>query len=180
MTNSDPIVRSATEADLEYMTGIGTSERKNVGFLPKQAYADYVLSKHAAVVVANDDPVGFMLFGSHGKHHLVRTPGTVPIMLCVVQPDARRILHGTSLVEYLLNHPATTHAATIALWCREDLPANKFWQELGFTPNGRRLRHRIRKPSIMHNRWIMPIAAPIAAQLELPFTMTTEDCSKTE
>jgi len=132
--------------------------RKNsecLGFLPQQRVEEYDERGQLWLAYENDDPAGYLLFG-HGHP-------TLRIYQACVQYDARRREHGLGLVARLIRHATAKGYEAIALRCRENLDANAFWREAGFTLCGQVLGGRRR--GRMLNRWVFFLPSP---QMRLP------------
>jgi len=121
-----------------------------LGWLPAVAYDNYHLKGRIVVLFNNDDLVGFCLHSDDGFE--------LRCLQVWVRRDARLILHGRALVDWLNNSAHEKGLKNLRLWCAVDLEANFFWQALGFTytcwrwgrtVNGRR-----------HALWRRPVTPP--------------------
>lgn len=130
---------------IDYLQG---KDRNALGFLPMIALQQAVSLGRVFLCIENDEPAGYVIHGpakTHGKIYQV----------CVAQ-DARRIEHGTALVEAVRSVMIAGKAEDLTLHCAEDLAANRFWKELGFAQTGTRCKRADGKR--MQNRY----------QIELP------------
>ena len=80
-----------------------------------------------------------------------------------IQYDAQRRLHGAALVGRLINKAEAEGYDRISCWVADDIPANDFWQAMGFRMMGEREggKHRKRK----HNAWVYWCHRPAQGQL---------------
>lgn len=123
-------------------------DRNALGFLPFIALQQAVDLGRVFLCLENDEPAGYVIHGpakTHGKIYQV----------CVAD-DARRIEHGTALVEAVRSVMIAGKAHDLTLHCAEDLTANTFWRALGFAHTGQRCKRQDRRR--MQNRY----------QIELP------------
>lgn len=95
-----------------------------LGFLPVAAYWQANDAGRLLVLYNNGDAVGQLVWGMRSD--------TVQVYQIWVRHDARQILHGRALIDSLEDLLAPARPLRICLWCAEDLPANLFWQALGF------------------------------------------------
>jgi len=96
-----------------------------LGWFPRAAYLGCHEQGRLIVVTNNDDVVGYCV-------HNEKTAPT-RIFLTWVRKDARLILHGRALVDFVANVALQRGHNRIELWCATDLAANLFWEALGFS-----------------------------------------------
>lgn len=95
-----------------------------LGWFPRAAYEGCHEQGRLLVCLNNGDLVGYVV-------HNQRTAPT-RIFLTWVRQDARLILHGRALVDAVNDVAQRKSHTRIELWCATDLPANAFWEALGF------------------------------------------------
>ena len=134
-----------------------------IGFLPWGAYEDASRNNRLYSLFRNGDRVGFVLWSANQQRE-------IRILQIWVRKDARLIEHGRALVEHLHNtHARRLHAWQLRAWVAEDLAANLFWPQIGFSRVGWRWGPARR--SRRHNLWLRPITFQTTTPrggLELP------------
>lgn len=95
-----------------------------LGWFPRAAFLGCHEQGRLIIVTNNDDVVGYCV-------HNEKTAPT-RIFLTWVRRDARLILHGRALVDFVSDVAIRRGHNRIELWCATDLAANFFWQALGF------------------------------------------------
>jgi hypothetical protein len=135
---------------IKYINDLAKKNSEALSFIPLPRIEDYLRRGQILIQTENDDPCGFLIFGKER---------TIKVYQACIQYDARRKENGRILVDKLIALAKTKEASGISLWCAQDLDANEFWSECGFTKIKERdggLR-RGRK----HNQWIMDIYSPL-------------------
>lgn len=137
-----------TSPPLDYVESLMRQNYEAVGFLPRPRLEQYALRGQVLVETENGEPCGYLVFGKAAWPFL-------RVYQSVVQYDARRRDHGLALVARLIAIGRERGAAAISLWCADDLEANAFWREAGFSFAGQRDggKRRGRK----HNRWVLTL-----------------------
>lgn len=121
-------------AFVKFLDHLQSENRHALGFLPFEALRQAIELSRVFLCYENDMPAGYVIHGPPKRHGKI-------YQVCVAE-DARRIEHGTALIEAVravMNHG---RAHTLTLHCAEDLPANQFWRDLGFTQIGRRMKRK--------------------------------------
>lgn len=138
-----------------------------LGWMPKMAYDQALDAGRIITVWRNADLVGFIVFGIRLRE--------LKIFQTWVRKDARMIENGRALVHDLKKKATATQCVRLSLWCADDLPANQFWQRLGFTTKSWRWSpHRVRR---RHNFWSMRLSnrlfhcQPLARSDEQPWPL---------
>lgn len=108
-----------------------------LGFLPFVALETAIEQGRVIRAYENGEPCGYMIRGKIREE--------TRILQIVVADDARRIEHATALVEALKGLCNAARAHSISLHCAEDLPANQFWEAIGFQKIGKRLKNKTGK-----------------------------------
>jgi ribosomal protein S18 acetylase RimI-like enzyme len=114
-----------------------------LGFLPAEVYARAASEGRIRLLQLNNQPAAFIMHGPPLP--------TWKIYQTWVEEDARLIDQGRQLVHTLAAEGAAAGVERISLHCATDLPANHFWQQLGFT--WAELRERTTRYSRPANRW---------------------------
>lgn len=117
---------------VKFLDHLQSENSHALGFLPFEALRQAIELGRVFLCYENDDPAGYLIHGPAKKHSKI-------YQVCVAE-DARRIEHGTALVEAFHRVCLAADAHDLTLHCAEDLPANRFWQELGFEPAGQRCK----------------------------------------
>jgi hypothetical protein len=95
-----------------------------LGFIPAASYPAAIARHRLIVALENGEPAGFVLWAK--RRTKLRFHQTA------VVAELRRLKHATDIVTAALNTPEGRCARTIGLRVAHDLPANTFWQAIGF------------------------------------------------
>lgn len=128
-----------------------------LGWLPTAAIVGAHNQGRMITCWRNDDLVGHVIWGANAA--------VMRIFITWVRRDARMILHGRALTDWVQKKGESLACTRLSLWCAEDLPANLFWACLGFSNTTWRWG-RGRNPR-RHLLWHRPITS-CAQQLLLP------------
>ncbi len=161
----------------KYVHHLQNLHRSEVGFLPTVALREYQDRRQLWMARENGAPCGYLAWGSFRGQRPVRNPYDLKIIQACIDYEAQRSTHGTKLVTDLEALAILAGIETVSLWCADDLPANRFWQDLGFKHRGTRtggsalIKHR------QHRHWIKTLPVPIRspfkqAPLTLPWSPT--------
>lgn len=139
---------------VQYIEQLARSEYEAIGFIPRPRLEQYSARGQILMAQENDENAGFLVFGAGWP--------TLRVYQACIQYDARRREHGASLVQRLIAEAQRRGCYLISLWCADDLPANDFWQALGF-------RHIATRPGgvkrgRLHRQWVLSVPT---AQLSL-------------
>lgn len=133
---------------------------KSIGFVPR-AGLYYAASRGRLVTLSrNDDLVGFVLYGGRGS--------SARIYQIWVRTDARLLLHGKQLTNWVGRWGMYRGRIRVSLWCLRELPATEFWRAMGFTQSGVRCRsidtrrHQERWVREITFAWPEPVQAAIS------------------
>lgn len=110
---------------LQFCYGASRLDGNMIGWLPFAAYDKSDEQGRLLVLFNNDDLVGFVLFSPN-------LLGELRILQIWVRADARMILHGKALVQWLEDYAQQKGLHVVRLWCAIDLEANTFWRALHF------------------------------------------------
>ena len=128
--DGDLTVRTSSIMDRPLVDKLQKDNSFAVGFIQSTIWDLYVWGgkRNFTVFVCekNDDPVGYVLLtpGHSG--------GYAKIQQIVVREDARRLDYGTALLHVVKEFCEEMGRIGVTLRCRQDLPSNLFWQDLGF------------------------------------------------
>lgn len=123
-------MRQATLDDVVDVKKIADQHRHALGFLPKPVFSDSVKRHSLLVAVSEGHLVGFVRY-----NHRKRGTETAIYDICVAD-DYKRQGIGRGLVESLIDECRKNDRVSIMLRCPEDLPANQFYERIGFENNG--------------------------------------------
>jgi GNAT superfamily N-acetyltransferase len=140
--NGDLTVRTAVEADRDFIDKLQKENSYAVGFIQDTIWDKYVFGGGRNFVVficeKNDDMVGYVLL----------TPGKgaysyAKIQQIAVREDARRLDYGSALLHVVRDFCNTFSRIGVTLRCRIDLESNYFWKALGFHLYGQWMKGRV-------------------------------------
>lgn len=127
------VVREATASDWLYIQWLTRQESFALGWLPKQWF-ERVWGLHpsafrAWILIAevNNDPIGYCAVSPAFK-----PPYYGRIYQLAVQADARRYQYGTFLADVADGLVRGSGGRGTTQRCASDLPANQFWEMLGY------------------------------------------------
>jgi len=131
----DLTVRTATEADRNFIDKMQKENSYAVGFIQATVWDKYVFGGERNFVVficeKNGDMVGYVLLTPGRKAYTY-----AKIQQIAVREDARRLDYGSALVSVVQDFCNTFDRIGVTLRCRVDLESNKFWRSLGFVMYG--------------------------------------------
>lgn len=131
--------------EIQYVVSLMEKNYEAVGFIPRPRLSYYAEQGQLLMETENQDLCGYLVFGAGFPR--------LRIYQACIQYDARRREHGLNLVKRLILTALDRGAEMISLWCADDLEANTFWKEAGFTLSGK--REGGRKRGRNHNLWVM-------------------------
>jgi hypothetical protein len=122
-------VRVATMADLPFLDAMQKQHGRALGYFPTKQFEGYI--EMYAVLVAHDgaEHVGYII---SRDRYLKRDELGVVYQVCVKGGDQRKLV-GATLVREVFNRSAYG-CKLYCCWCAQDLPANYFWESMGFVP----------------------------------------------
>ena len=134
----DVAIRPATVADLPLLDRLQKRYNKELGYFPRGQYEGYL--KQDAILIAHERGevgrggrpgagVGFILYKDR---YLKRDELGVVYQLCV-DGGRQRGLVGAALLRAAFERSAYG-CRLFCCWCAQDLPANRFWEAMGFVP----------------------------------------------
>jgi N-acetylglutamate synthase-like GNAT family acetyltransferase len=156
-------VRLASEADVSDIKALADRHRGELGFNPRQRFLDSVHKGELLVALEAERVVGFARF-----HH--RRDSSTTIYEIASDIHSRGI--GRQLVEALRARCLEQGSRRIKLLCPVELPANDFYQALGFQRVGERSREGRKRPLY---EWELPVLPPRPLRFVASLTTTTHD-----
>ena len=183
----DMIIRDSIPSDLPYIRSLQKQESFALGWIPEQIMHRVWQDGHPSgkmnafsgwllLCEVNGDAVGFCFAAPAYK-----APFYGRVYQLAVQSDARRYQYGTFLADVAHELITKEGANGTTLRCAFDLPANFFWEALGYSligiiPEGagvgdspRKVRRALHKRLKLANQSLFPIEGnQQREQLELP------------
>lgn len=129
----------------KYVIDLAKKHTNELGFIPSPRIKEYIKKRRVYMEFENGEPCGYLIRGPF-------KPVTKIYQTCI-QYDAQRRRHGFALLGRLIRDATRAGVGVISLFCADDLEANKFWKQAGFTFAGKRQGGESRDR--MHNRWVM-------------------------
>jgi N-acetylglutamate synthase-like GNAT family acetyltransferase len=127
----DMRVRTATLADIPFIDQLQKQYRKELAFFKASWLEGYI--KAGNLVVAEDGASGERIgYCVYRDRYLKRDELGYVSQLCVV-PGRQRGLVGANLLKTVFER-ASYGCKLFCCWCAQDLPANRFWESMGFVP----------------------------------------------
>jgi GNAT superfamily N-acetyltransferase len=124
--NQSVEVASATIADVDQIKRIADANRQSLGFLTRGTIAAATIDGRVLIARWLGCLVGFATY----RH---RKDGQTTLLDLCVDQDSRNSGVGASLVDELLNRARVQGCQAVRLKCPRDLPANRFYEAMGFT-----------------------------------------------
>lgn len=119
-------VRVATQLDASSIKKIADANKTALGFLPKARIDEAIQQDRILMLCADRELTGFVIF----RHRKTDTQTTLSD-LCIAEAW-RGYGGGRALVEALVDNCVELGRSFIRLKCPTDLPANHFYDKLGF------------------------------------------------
>lgn len=132
-SRKDMLIRDAISADLKYIRCLQKQESFALGWIPEQIFervwqTNPKLARYSGWILlceVNLQPVGFVFCTPHSQSQYGR------IYQLAVQEDARRYEYGTFLAD-IAHQLVCKHGSGTVLRCAAELPANHFWEMIGW------------------------------------------------
>src|SRR3954471_13343535 len=122
-------VRVAVMEDLPFLDALQKRHSKALGYFPTKQFEGYIAMGGVLIAQAGSAAVGYVI---SRDRYLKRDELGVIYQLCVA-PGEQRKLVGAALVREVFERSAYG-CRLYCCWCAQDLPANRFWQSMGFLP----------------------------------------------
>jgi len=167
MNADDLDFRLAETHDLAFVVDLERKNKESLGFLPKMAIEERILSSTVILGRLNCEPFGYLLYDTRGRD--------VNVLQACIQYDARRKLYGATMYQWALTK---WQADFVRLKCAADLESNLFWREMGLScvavvDGGKR---RGRKINVWHH-YLVP---QLITTSVTPAFQKREDCRDIE
>ncbi len=120
-----------------------------IGWLPTKVYDVRENAGDISALHRNGDCVGWVMATPS------RSRGVMKVYQIWVRPDARIIEHGRALMLHVAQRAEKNHCYQIEAWVAHDLPANLFWESIGFTRKN--WRHGKGRNNRIHWRWCVEL-----------------------
>lgn len=144
-------IHRATQDDAAYCVRLMKRSTDYLGFLPKDALKEHIDYNHVLIAKYDGSPLGYAVHGAPAK----KLWSATRIFQLAVEPIIWRNTIGTHLVRRIAEQAHRTCTATLSLRCRDGIPANAFWQALGFKMEHLELGGLRRRKLIIH--WRIPV-----------------------
>jgi N-acetylglutamate synthase-like GNAT family acetyltransferase len=123
-------IRTGVESDIPFIDALQKKQVKNVGFMFQATLQGKIKLGHVLIAEEqNKIPVGYCI----GNDRYFKRDDVGVIYQMNVVPEYQRSLVGASLLKAMFERSAYG-CKLFCLWCAQDIPANKFWESLGFVP----------------------------------------------
>ena len=121
--------REATLADMPALDALQKKHNKALGYFPTKQFEGYIAMRGILIAECDSRIVGYCIWRDR---YLKRDELGVVYQLCVTSEDQRKLV-GAGLVQEAFRRSAYG-CKLFCLWCAQDLPANRFWEAMGFVP----------------------------------------------
>ena len=122
-------IRPGTMADIDWMDLLQKKHSKQLGFFPRKQFEGYLEMDGVLVAECNGTPIGYVLY----KDRYSGRDDLGAVFQVVVEDEYRRHCVAAALVKEVFER-AAYGCRLFCCWCAQDLPANYFWEGLGFVP----------------------------------------------
>ena len=140
---------------IPYVVALSRRHTNELGFLPRPRLEAYHERGQLWVEYDNNEPCGFVVWGNGW-------PVLRIYQICIAY-DARRQTHGLNLIRRIIQKADAGGYEAISCFVADDLDANLFWRDAGFTLCGTRQGGHAR--GRWHNHWVMRMPIPIQRAL---------------
>ena len=122
-------IREATTRDLPFIDGLQRANTKAVGYFPRGQFEGYIAQNAVLIADGSGGPLGYLI----SKDRYLKRDELGVVYQLNVTPEARRHLVGAALLRAVFDRSAYG-CRLYCCWCAKDLPANRFWEAMGFAP----------------------------------------------
>lgn len=131
--SSGPVrVRDGQTSDLPFIDALQRKHNKAVGWMPTGQLEGHLDKRHVIVAETTDvhpQAVGYCI----GVDRYFKREDVGIIYQMNIDPKRQRGLVGATLLKAMFERSAYG-VRLFCCWCAQDLPANRFWEAMGFTP----------------------------------------------
>lgn len=129
---------------LQKVQSLGDSASGTVGFLPREAFADYARKGHILALVEDNELLAYIMYR-------FKKSAIIIVQLCV-SPKYKRQGYAKLLVNELFEREKDC-ISHMQLSCRRDYQLENFWMSLGFTPIDERAGRATTRTTIL-TTWV--------------------------
>ena len=129
---------------LDFVVSLSRKNYEAIGFLPKPRLQQYADQGQLWTQDENGEPCGFLVWGNGWP--------VLRVYQVCIDYDAQRLHHGAALIARLIGKAESEGYTAISAWVADDIPANHFWEAMGFVHTSSRNGGEKRKR--MHNGWV--------------------------
>ncbi len=145
--SSTTISKAKHPSDVDVVKRIADQHRAELGFHARQAYVDSLNKGELLIAKIADQIVGFTRY-----HH--RRDNRTTLYEIAISPTARDKGIGRKLIKALIEDCQCVSSRYLRLSCPVELPANRFYEAVGFIKSTRRSRRGRSRPLF---EWELPI-----------------------
>ena len=145
--SSTTISKAKHPSDVDVVKRIADQHRAELGFHARQAYVDSLNKGELLIAKIADQIVGFTRY-----HH--RRDNRTTLYEIAISPTARDKGIGRKLIVALIADCQRVSSRSLRLSCPVELPANRFYEAVGFIKSTRRSRRGRSRPLF---EWELPI-----------------------
>ena len=145
--SSIAISKAKDLSDVDIVKHIADQHRAELGFHARQAYVDSLDKGELLIARKDDQVVGFLRY-----HH--RRDNRTTLYEIAIIPDVRGKGIGHQLIKALIADCQRVSSRCLRLSCPVELPANRFYEAVGFIRSARRSRRGRSRPLY---EWELPI-----------------------
>lgn len=149
---------------IEFIVALSKRHYEEIGFLPKPRLEAYWKAGQVWLDDENGEPCGFLVWGNGWP--------VLRVYQVCIQYDAQRLLHGANLIGRLIRKAEFEGYERISCWVADDIPANEFWQSMGFRLSGQRDVGNTRNRK--HNAWVYWCQDPKQLRMDTGTLVTSE------
>ncbi len=141
------ISKAKNLSDVDAVKCIADQHRSELGFHARQAYVESLNKDELLIAKSADQIIGF------ARYHHRRDNRTTLYEIAII-PDARGKRIGHQLIKALITDCQRVSSRCLRLSCPVELPANRFYEAVGFIRSTRRSRRGRSRPLY---EWELPI-----------------------
>jgi len=159
------IIQPTDTSIVEVIKRLADAHRVELGFHTRQSFVESLARRELLVAMVDGQPVGF------ARYHHTRN-GYTTLQEIVTIPSMRTMGIGRCLVATLVAECQRRGTRAIRLSCPVELPANRFYQALGFRRPHRRSRSSTTRPLY---QWELPVWPPRPLRFVASITSSASD-----
>ena len=148
--NIDVTIRTARPAEAAIVIDLHRRLSEFLGFIPRDGIREHIALGHVLIARRDGEPCGYVIRGALRTGLFRHTR----IFQLAVEPSRWRHEIGTELTRHVASDALSACSPALRLHCRDGIPANAFWQAIGFTLREVRLGGTKRRKIV--NVWEAP------------------------